>query len=677
MPAEFVDPPHPLAALLRRGARVLLAGAPGSGKTTLARIAAASLAAEGLACRCLSADPGLPGFGPPGAACLGRWDSTLGEQGDWRLEAIAALASLDAARFRLPLAEAVRRLARQAPEGPLLLDAPGVMRGVAGAELLPALAAAAGLDTLLLLAHDDAAQPLAAECRALGLRFERLPPAPGARHPGRQARTERRTRAWESWLGEAEPRALDLLRLPVTGTPPPHAAPWAWRGRQVGLLDAAGDTLTLGEVVDLEGHRLWLKAPGAPRPPAGLVIRDARRRADGLLGTARPHVPGPPERPSHPEFDSPATDPLPPRAGERPVVHLDCATATLLNGTFGDPLLHLRLTHQRRSLLFDLGDPGRLPARVAHQVSDVFVSHAHFDHIGGFPWLLRSRIGDFPPCRLFGPPGLIDHLAGTLSGILWDRVGERAPRFEVAELHGDRLVRASLVAGARPAPLPPRAAPQGLLHEEPEFRVRALILDHGTPVLAFAFEPDRQARVRRERLAAHGWAPGPWLGELKHRLLEGERDAWITLPDGQARRVDQLAQALLLVRPGQRLVYATDLGDTPANRQRLIPFARGAAVLFCEAPFLARERQQALSTGHLTARACGEIAAAAGVARLVPFHFSRRHSGDAPAIHAEIARYFRSGGDPSDGDPSGGDPSGGDPSEGAPEGQTPDDDPAG
>jgi ribonuclease Z len=238
-------------------------------------------------------------------------------------------------------------------------------------------------------------------------------------------------------------------------------------------------------------------------------------------------------------------------------------------------------------------------------------------------------------------------------------------------------VRASLVAGARPAPLPPRAAPQGLLHEEPEFRVRALILDHGTPVLAFAFEPDRQARVRRERLAAHGWAPGPWLGELKHRLLVGEPNARITLPDGQARRVDQLAQALLLVRPGQRLVYATDLGDTPANRQRLIPFARGAAVLFCEAPFLARERQQALSTGHLTARACGEIAAAAGVGRLVPFHFSRRHSGDAPAIHAEIARHFRSGGDPSDGDPSGGDPSGGDPSEGAPEGQTPDDDPAG
>mgnify|MGYP000452874486 CR=1 FL=1 len=47
-----------------------------------------------------------------------------------------------------------------------------------------------------------------------------------------------------------------------------------------------------------------------------------------------------------------------------------------------------------------------MPARVAHQISDVFVSHAHFDHIGGFLWLLRSRIGVSGVCRLYGPPGL-------------------------------------------------------------------------------------------------------------------------------------------------------------------------------------------------------------------------------------------------------------------------------
>ncbi|WP_416138975.1 MBL fold metallo-hydrolase [Halomonas sp. HK25] len=647
--SDALPPDHPLPALLRRGARVLMAGPSGSGKTTLARAATATLAREGLSCRCLSADPGLPGFGPPGAACLGRW-----EDGEWRLEAIAALASLDAARFRLPLADGVLRLARRVPEGPLLVDMPGVMRGVAGAELLPALAAVAGLDTLLLLAHDDAPLTLEAECRALGLERQRLTPSPRARHPGRQQRTRRRTQVWNDWLREAGLHSFDLKALPIIGTPPRDQGPEAWCGRQVGLLDARGDTLTLGEIVALESGRLTVKAPAPTHPPVALVVRDARRREDSLLGTARPYAAEP--APS-PEAAQPETLPLPPRAGERPVVHLDSATATLLNGTFGDPLLHLRLTHQQRSLLFDLGDPGRLPARLAHQVSDVFISHAHFDHIGGFPWLLRSRIGDFPPCRLFGPPGLIDHLACMLRGILWDRVGDRAPRFEVSELHGERLERASLVAGRPPAPLPPRDAPRGLLHQEPEFRVRAATLDHGTPVLAFSFEPDLQARVRQERVAAHGWAPGPWLGELKHRLLAGEATARITLPDGQSWRVDRLADALLLVRPGQRLVYATDLGDTPANRRRLTAFARGARVLFCEAPFLDGEREKARSTGHLTARACGEIAAAAGVARLVPFHFSRRHTGEAEEIHAEIARHFTPA-DTADGEPSNSEPAG-------------------
>lgn len=43
---------------------------------------------------------------------------------------------------------------------------------------------------------------------------------------------------------------------------------------------------------------------------------------------------------------------------------------------------------------------------------------------------------------------------------------------------------------------------EGLLLEEPSFRVRAVTLDHGTPVLAFAFETALRIRVRKERLIA-------------------------------------------------------------------------------------------------------------------------------------------------------------------------------
>lgn len=621
---------HPLLALIKQHRHVLLAGAPDSGKTTLAAQVASALEAKGRVCHCLSADPGMPGFGPPGAACLGVW-----RHGRWRVQRVEALCSLNAARFRLPLVDAVRRLAAACASGPLLVDTPGVVRGAAGAELLLALAEAGGAKALVVLAPADSPRPLAEECRALGLATLCLESSPQAAHQGRLRRAHRRTASWDAYLANAIEQVLDLETLAVIGTPPPRSALNAWRGRQIGLLDAHGHSLAMGEVLARDGARLRVRALPPAKPVHTLVVRDAHRTRDGLLMTAPRHRPPtdasgpPPDLVSHLESGT--------HEGPRPVIRLGVAAATLVNGVYGDPLLHLRLRHQRRSLMFDLGDPGRLPARIAHQVTDVFISHAHFDHIGGFLWLLRSRIGELPTCRVYGPPGLAHHLAGLVRGVLWDRVGDKAPRFEVAELHGDRLQRYGVMAGQEaPIPLAPRPAHDGVLLQELGFRVRAVVLDHGTPVLAFAFEPGTQVNVRKERLAARGWSPGPWLGELKHRILAGEREALVPLPTGDSERAGTLADDLLLMQPGRRLVYATDFGDTPDNRHRLIALAQGTHTLICEAPFLQREADQAASTGHLTTRACGEIAAAAAVGQLVPFHFSRRHVSEPQAIYAEI-----------------------------------------
>ena len=126
---------------------------------------------------------------------------------------------------------------------------------------------------------------------------------------------------------------------------------------------------------------------------------------------------------------------------------LSSAKAALVNGVFGDPLLHIRLRHLKRSLLFDLGDSARLPARIVHQVSDVFISHAHFDHIGGFLWFLRSCLGSPVLRHLFGPPGLVGHIRGMLGGIHWDRIGERGPVFELTEVGESDTVSYRLKVG--------------------------------------------------------------------------------------------------------------------------------------------------------------------------------------------------------------------------------------
>lgn len=630
-PALAATPEDILGRLPAAAGRVLLAGQAGVGKSTLATNLGRALARQGRPCVCLGADPGSPGFGVPGAVCLGQWS-----EGGWRLTAVEGLCTLDAGRFRLPLVSAVQRLAAAHTAGTLLVDGPGVVRGIAGAELLVALAQAAQVDAVLVLVR-DAALPLAQELSSLGVPVFAVQASSQACRPGKRVRARRRTALWDAYLAPAEERSLDLESLGRTGAPPPLDEPQAWPGRQVAVL-AGHRTVAMGEVIALEGTVLRLRAPPFAASPSAIMVRDARRTAGGLLETAAPfagerlqYLPAPEMAP----FERAAAI-----GGPRLVGRVGEVTVALVNGVFGDPLLHLRLRHQRRSLLFDLGEGGRLPARIAHQVTDVFISHAHMDHIGGFLWLLRSRIGELPACRLYGPPGLAGHVEGLLNGILWDRVENRGPRFEVAEYHGDHVLSCRLRAGGSGCrDWTRRPAPDGLLLQDPAFRVRAVTLDHGTPVLAFAFEPHRQLNVRKDRLAARGLAPGPWLGELKAHLQAERTSALVTLPDGRAESAGRLGEDLILVSPGKRLVYATDLADSDANRRRLTALAAGAHTFFCEASFRVEDVDQARRTGHLTTRACAEIANQAAVGRLVPFHFSRRYLDDPAGAYEEIVAW--------------------------------------
>ncbi|TAK65256.1 MAG: hypothetical protein EPO18_00315 [Methylobacter sp.] len=609
--------------LLASSRKVLLFGETGIGKSTLAVELARQIADKGLTCLSISADPGLPGFGLPGTVSLGHWQKT-----GWKVLAFEALCTLDAGRFRLPLLSAVAKLIRQAPQGFMLIDSPGVTRSIAGSELLTGFIELLGVDTVLVLNRPSKRLPLLDELLSLGVHVLTVPAHPEARSPSPKTRAQRRTEQWQVHLADYQELTTKLADLQLIGSPPPVDVPDAWPGRQCAFIEA-GRTVGFGEIVSLNDQKLHIRLSQTAQVSSTLLIRDACSDQNGLLTSVVPFASGklqflpPPDALPYPAADY--------GGGPRPAVKLRGMYAILLNGVFGDPLLHLRLP--QRSLLFDLGDSSRLPMRIAHQVSDIFISHAHIDHIGGFLWLLRSRVGSYPACRLFGPPGLSGHIKGMIAGILWDRIGESGPRFEIAEIHGDRLKRTCIQTGRDAVELSEIPITDGLIVDDPLFTVRTVTLDHHTPVQAYAFESKAKFNVNNDAIKTLGLSAGPWLNELKRLAGDGKTDATIDLPDRSTRTVKDLAELVLTETPGEKLVYATDLADTLANRADLSALAQRADFLFCEAAFLESDIEQAQRTGHLTARACGEIASQADVKQLVPFHFSKRYEKQLEAVY--------------------------------------------
>jgi ribonuclease Z len=329
--------------------------------------------------------------------------------------------------------------------------------------------------------------------------------------------------------------------------------------------------------------------------------------------------------------------------------------AQLVNRSFGDPGVYVDLMFERRAILLDIGDITALSTRKLLRVSDVFVSHTHMDHFCGFDHLLRVRLGRDTGVSLYGPPKLISQLEHKLAAYTWNLVANYQTDFVILAHEVDsegRVRRArfrSRVRFEREA-LPETSAPEAVLLDEPSFRVRVLPLEHhDITSLAFAFEEAVHINVWKNRLEELRLPTGPWLTELKRQVRAGSPDEtpirvhWRTREGSYDRpfSLGELKRRVLEFVPGQRVCYVTDAADTERNRNALRQFLRGADLLFIEAVFLEADREHAERKAHLTARAAGEIARAAGVRAAVPFHFSPRYLGREEALRREFMQAWQ------------------------------------
>jgi len=271
----------------------------------------------------------------------------------------------------------------------------------------------------------------------------------------------------------------------------------------------------------------------------------------------------------------------------------------------------LALQREGETLIFDCGE-GTQRQMMKYGTSfgfrDIFFTHYHSDHLLGLTGLLRTLgllnvIGEADRSdglTLYGPKGAAKILGAALT------FGIERTRFpvEIVELKpGDRLKR----------------------HD---YHLDVFPTEHrGTESVGYALvERQRLGRFDPDRAHALGIPEGPLWGML-------HKGKTVELPDGRKIVPGELVGP---ARPGRTVVISGDTRPCAALRDA----ARGADLLVHEATFGQEEVARAKETGHTTAGEAAQLAAEAGVRRLVLTHISPRYSREAPELVAEAKAVF-------------------------------------
>ncbi len=271
----------------------------------------------------------------------------------------------------------------------------------------------------------------------------------------------------------------------------------------------------------------------------------------------------------------------------------------------------IALTREGETMLFDCGE-GTQRQMMRYGVSftfrDIFFTHFHSDHLLGVTGLLRTLgllniFGEEvrrEPLTLYGPRGAQRILTHALE------LGIERVKFpvEIVELKpGDRVKR-------------------------DDYDITTFPTEHRADTIGYTLtEHIRLGRFNPEKARELGLPEGPLWGKIH----KGEA---VESPSG---RIVTPAELVGEPRAGRTVVISGDTRPVEALRDA----ARGADLLIHEATFSQADVARAIETGHSTALEAAEIAAAAGVRRLVLTHISARYTREAPELLAEARGAFQ------------------------------------
>jgi len=267
----------------------------------------------------------------------------------------------------------------------------------------------------------------------------------------------------------------------------------------------------------------------------------------------------------------------------------------------------IAVIREGETLMFDCGEGTQrqmMRYGISFALSDIFFTHMHADHILGVIGLLRTLAlqGRTELMNLYGPAGS--------EKILWRAInlGSEKQHFEI-KVH----------EVAPDTPLKRRG-----------YSIIPFAVEHGDrSAIGYQIaEETRLGRFNPDKAREMGIPEGPLWGKIH----KGET---VQLPDGRSVSPAELVGQS---RPGRRIVLTGDSRPSDGT----VTAATGADVLIHEATFATEEAPRALETGHSTAREAAEVAAKAGVKKLILTHVSARYSRDTSELEREAREVFPS-----------------------------------
>ena len=253
--------------------------------------------------------------------------------------------------------------------------------------------------------------------------------------------------------------------------------------------------------------------------------------------------------------------------------------------------------------LFDCGEGTQVSLKMLNlrwkQISSIFISHMHADHVTGLPGLLMlsSQVDRTEPLTIYGPARLADYIESSR---------------KILDMYINYEIRC--------IPVEP-----GVIAECDEYHINCFPLKHTKQCFGYSIvEKERPGAFSVERALELRVPKGPLWGKLQRGEDVMNSDGVVIHPS------DVLGEK----RSGRKFSFVTDTMDVP----EIADYVYGSDILFCEAMFSDDLEADAREKKHMTARQAAMCARDGEVGMLCLQHYSPRYSDRELKILGEEAK---------------------------------------